>query len=1393
MTATGTVRALVVLVELDYGPDHLDLDPALSGNVSWPVHSLPDWADNGDPTLNLLDPDEPDGDGPQGMMTRYMYEASSGNFILLADYLLAPTNGGIFSVPTTTGYVLNTMGTAICPQVNAAMNGTWATVHGHNEPSDYDHWTLTTSGENGPGRPKTLQAETPYKYDHVFFIFRNARDVTSGSGRAYASSPGALLGFGANTHTVFGAGNAPPVKLMCHEFCHLLFGANNFHCAGGGYNAGTAQYWISQSGGWSLMGLGSRSLDSWCGWDRLRMGWIGQGQTQAISARNENNTAEVNGDLDPLAPGDAGIYLLRDFVFSGDALRIKLPYTDPVDEYPEFIWVENHQGRNQNGHPYDKWQYEDSDCVIDLVPGLFMYMQIDRELHVTDNVSALYGGYDDYLRPIIASGHYDMDFEEVTQPGNCVGSGTAPAFVRALPNPLTGIGDTHWTPIDRDGDGDITRTDGDFALNGQEYADGTFHDNLFTFGHARHGFSPGGNTKLGIGTNPASTSMMNIVGENLDQAGALNHRRIQLNGVSIELLEQLPDGSIKVRVRFDDVDITNDVRWCADEIVLNPVPTANGYSLNVTTGNTLLIDRGYTATRRDAPGAFNGQMLFNDPTLMRCTDNTWLNMEANSDLIVDNGSTLRLEAGSRLDVADGAALRVRKGGTLELMGNSTLNVASGGLVIIEEDLADGIDGRLLYHPDARINLDATTSELEISGQLVIKENATFTTQRQTDPSTTYGRVRFSNTDQPSINVTAEANTRFVLQSNTLTRKILYVEQESLYGPDELVEFTLRKGTAVLSNKSRIVPTVSNYCSVNFVDARVTSPTSERNTHRGVRLNGQGILTLEGSTFSNGRYGIYSYNTVLGNAPELNDCLFMNCDKGMYNYDKGILATDTRFNGCDDGLYCEQMTKSSKLVHCDAVSNRRYGVYFRGVAKLRVTDPDFKLNDVGLAVHQASAFVECGNVSENRSAGFTVNGSALLLLQTNDGSQHQPVTAIDNPVTISCSLASNVGLKNGFNSLRPQVTGQQNTLYGTFLCQPYALYQEAYRNNWNGTVGTPLTSADYSINACGSPLYFVDPNSEAEVACGQAIPPCPHPPCPPDEFTYCPTCDEVETDEYGDVKLNVASAAARSVAENDALAGNEKEAIIGLNQILMNDIPAPSADERYLLEYDYAQLKESFSDALAKGQLDPNDASTGMDGHLALVEEVQEKRIEDAQGSTYDDLRFFTALEQAQIRRAAGKLTDAIDQLEQMLITAPAHSEALVEEVTCLTRMEHDVLEGILHWSDVETAMDLCVAVENRSMLASEQDDIMGGSMVNSVTIIPNPTVDEAALVFMAPWEKPVVMITYNAIGEEVARMVVPAGTPRFIFNTSTLAPAVYHYRVLERMSLLGSGRLTIVR
>jgi len=324
MPASGMVRALVVLVELEYLPGATNPDPFPNGTSVWPAHALPTWVGNVDPTQNLLDHDPPLGE-PIGQLTRYLYQASSGNFLLLGDYLLAPDNGGIFKITTTTGNALGATATVLAA-VNNALGTTLTTVHGYSQVTDFDRWTISNTGPNGPGLPKTLEPENPNRYDHVVIVYRNARDVHSGSGRVSASSPGLLLGQNANSYSQFGGGDRLPVKLMCHEFCHLLFGSNNFHCAGGGNTGGSFyvhQYWVSQVGGWSLMGLANRSMDSWCGWDRLRMGWRNQDQVNEIAARNAINTAEVNGDLDPLQPGDAGVYALARFRTNGRCLEDK--------------------------------------------------------------------------------------------------------------------------------------------------------------------------------------------------------------------------------------------------------------------------------------------------------------------------------------------------------------------------------------------------------------------------------------------------------------------------------------------------------------------------------------------------------------------------------------------------------------------------------------------------------------------------------------------------------------------------------------------------------------------------------------------------------------------------------------------------------------------------------------------------------------------------------------------------------------------------------------------------------------------------------------------------------------------------------------------------------------
>ena len=61
---------------------------------------------------------------PDGLLTRYYYEASSGNCILIGDYLVAPTNNGIFKIlKSEAGNYESGHRSAIINKINDELNG----------------------------------------------------------------------------------------------------------------------------------------------------------------------------------------------------------------------------------------------------------------------------------------------------------------------------------------------------------------------------------------------------------------------------------------------------------------------------------------------------------------------------------------------------------------------------------------------------------------------------------------------------------------------------------------------------------------------------------------------------------------------------------------------------------------------------------------------------------------------------------------------------------------------------------------------------------------------------------------------------------------------------------------------------------------------------------------------------------------------------------------------------------------------------------------------------------------------------------------------------------------------------------------------------------------------
>lgn len=771
---------------------------------------------------------------------------------------------------------------------------------------------------------------------------------------------------------------------------------------------------------------------------------------------------------------------------------------------------------------------------------------------------------------------------------------------------------------------------------------------------------------------------------------------------------------------------------------------------------------------------------------MRCPASTWLNLAPGSGFTVDNGSTLRLESGSRMDVRNGAVLRVKRGGTLELMGGSVLNVWPGGQVIIEENWYPWNNGRLVYHPGARINLEGATSVLEFAGTLDIQPNATFTVCRRADPNTTLGLVKFTNTLPTSTNITAGANTRFVLRG-TGGNRILHVQQESLYGPASLVEFTLDKAKATLAFNARIVPPVSNSCTVNFTNATVTSDNGLRNSHRGVRLNGQAHVNLFKSTFSKGAYGVYSYNTTLGSSPNPYQCSFIDCGTGLYNYDKGIAAVNCKFNQCDNGLVCQQQSQTSSVTACEARYNSGAGVSFQGSATLNVKDAGFDRNAVGLTLNGATAVVSCGTVSNNTSYGFSLANAATLRMD-DVGSGHDPVTAKGNHTTVRCNLANNVYLDYGHNSLIPLTTGAQRVINGTFLCQPYADPQLARKNNWTGAVGVPLTSAEYYITSCGGSLGFSDPSSAAETSCGQSPMLVPGGGEAASLFTDCPACGTVETMDGLSLPLNAAMLAALAIAGNDSLPDNELIAMEAFSTILGHAMAAPNAQETYLLGAAYVFLMEAYGDALAKGQLSAATGNVALYSHTGMVIHVQDDRLAGAAPGAQDDLIFYTTMEKAQTLRAAGRLNEALGILNAASVPAGDLQQAYWSSIRCYTQTELAVLSGTLEWDEVEAAMESCgERGEQKRMVSSGRDDAASAAALPSIW--PNPATQEV-LVQGWPGTECTLWIL-DLAGREVAKAIQFKG--QTTVPVHQLSPGTYLCRITDAEGRSGTNRLVVGR
>lgn len=564
LPAFDTVRTLVILTRFPEEEEQPTGD--------WPLDATapPAW------TKELLSSSR--SSLPDSSLTDYFLEASQGRFYYWGEYF--PEIVVLDSMPEyyhQRGKYGGT-NTEILQKVVASGKVDWA---------KYDNW----SRKNG-----RWIKQPDGVIDHISIIYRTSPIIFGQQYASWTGSQGGVaslsmrdlaindsmkfdgssLGSGLLVH---GSGR-DMLEVWKHEVAHFL---TRYH-----YSAHNDHYikTFTQNGSWGLASLFGSSSMMANAWDREYLGW---GQYGQIFPAEEQGPVE---------------FRLRDFVTTGDMVKIELPYVRS-----EYFLLTFHGNESQ---------FDQVDRGAD---GLFIMHQFGE-----------LGPH--HLDLEEADGNYDY---ELAQPEKQFSICCGEQFpVRRLrENPLLGFGDRDNLKLDKDGDSTVEWSHDlmkvpVLLVEGEE-------ELLHYRGDRQDGWTPEkGRNRFGIDTNPASSSTGKI----------RNRGATYLNGIQIQVLE-MDSETVTVRVDFDQFDIHQDVRWTG-KVVLRD-------SLRVLPGAELLLDQSGT------PNNYNHQP---PKANLHVENGGSITLLPGAELVLRDEAELTLEEGSRIYVMDGARVVIGRGSSI---------------------------------------------------------------------------------------------------------------------------------------------------------------------------------------------------------------------------------------------------------------------------------------------------------------------------------------------------------------------------------------------------------------------------------------------------------------------------------------------------------------------------------------------------------------------------------------------------------------------------------------------------------------------------------------------------------------------------------------------------------
>ena len=643
-------------------------------------------------------------------------------------------------------------------------------------------------------------------------------------------------------------------------------------------------------------------------------------------------------DVDDVTEASGGgTYLLQDYLMDGDALRIEIPFSNG-----QHLWIENHKKENPI---FDEHVWAGASISNAGLPTMAKggYMYVENIQGSTPNQCGLIDFWNkksaNGIKMIFPGGQHDYTVQDpdplfpTTNWGNALYQ-----FTRGVANPIGGT--SPWTRPRYD-----VNNNGAIFVNNNANSGGNNEGigilgmredvnagtgNPPNFQNVFRGFGVSDPSLYTGGANAAYDGPSSFVGGDIVNMGSnptiTNYptystatqslNTVYLNGLEIEY-EDAGNDDLRVYVRYKQVDVSNDVRWTGNDIVLPNITGDANDDLFLTNGSKISLFKTGIANRETY---YPGTTEFINPTTFTVASGAKMHLDANTTLWIAENSTFILEAGAELILEDGARIIVDKNATFYLKGNN-------------------------------ITLNGPNAEIAVYGALKSDPSVDFT-------FTGTGYVSF----YPTHTLDLGTNSRFVLIGAGQGQRFMEIKANTTVHVDGH-SLVLNQGRAIYEENTKLIASGSSVF-VNYVDFKGT-PTSValeaynnisylfffrynyleqfatgidlsnavsgtnaytniventiNNCNTGIRNNGMNSLVTTGNEFNKNQYAIYMENgagSYVSNGDHLREGLV-----GISTFGSNFVTlNDSWIHNFETGIYAENTTlylrNQSIIESCD---------------------------------------------------------------------------------------------------------------------------------------------------------------------------------------------------------------------------------------------------------------------------------------------------------------------------------------------------------------------------------------------------------------------------------------------------------------------------------------------